>query len=67
MTELKDIDVESRVAAGNRVNGALAALMRRRNVRTAARWPYTMQFRYRRIYGMAVIWQRNWVGITEVE
>ena len=32
-----EMDVERRIAAGNRVNGALAALMRRRNVSTAAR------------------------------
>ena len=32
-----EMDVEWRIAAGNRVNGALAALMRRRNVSTAAR------------------------------
>ena len=31
-----EMDVERRIAAGNKVNGALAALMRRRNVRTAA-------------------------------
>ena len=31
-----EMDVERRIAAGNRVNGALAALMRRRNVSTAA-------------------------------
>ena len=30
------MDVERRIAAGNKVNGALAALMRRRNVSTAA-------------------------------
>ena len=37
------MDVEKRVAAGNKVNGALVALMRRRNVSTAARLlPYTM-------------------------
>ena len=30
------MDMERRVAAGNKVNGALAALMRRRNVSTAA-------------------------------
>ena len=29
--------MERRIAAGNKVNGALAALMRRRNVSTAAR------------------------------
>ena len=32
-----EMDVERRIAAGNGVNGVLAALMRRRNVRTAAR------------------------------
>ena len=32
-----EMDVERRIAAGNKVNGALAALMRRRNVITAAR------------------------------
>ena len=32
-----EMDVERRFAAGNRVNGALAALMRRQNVSTAAR------------------------------
>ena len=32
-----EMEVERRIAAGNRVNGALAALMRRRNVSTAAR------------------------------
>ena len=31
------MDVERRIAAGNKVNGALAALMRRRNVSTDAR------------------------------
>ena len=31
------MDVERRIAAGNKVNGALAALMRRRYVNTAAR------------------------------
>ena len=31
------MDVERRIAAGNKVNGALAALMRRRNVSTASR------------------------------
>ena len=31
------MDVERRIAAGNKVNGALAALMRRRNISTAAR------------------------------
>ena len=31
-----EMDVERRIAAGNKVNGALAALMRRRNVSTAA-------------------------------
>ena len=37
MTELNDIDVERRSAAGNRVNRALATLMRRRNVSTTVR------------------------------
>ena len=32
-----ELDVERRTAAGNRFNGALAALMKRRNVTTAAR------------------------------
>ena len=32
-----EMDVERRIAAGNRVNGPLAALMRRRNLSTAAR------------------------------
>ena len=32
-----EMDVERRIAAGNRVNGDLAALMRGRNVSTAAR------------------------------
>ena len=32
-----EMDEERRIAAGKRVNGALAALMRRRNVSTAAR------------------------------
>ena len=32
-----EMHVERRIAAGNKVNGALAALMRRRNVSTAAR------------------------------
>ena len=32
-----EMDVEMRIAAGNKVNGALAALMIRRNVSTAAR------------------------------
>ena len=32
-----EMDVEKRIAANNRVNGVLAALMRRRNVSTAAR------------------------------
>ena len=32
-----EMDVERCIAAGNKVNGALAALMRRRNVCTAAR------------------------------
>ena len=32
-----EMDVERRIAAGNKVNGALAALMRRRNVSRAAR------------------------------
>ena len=31
------MDVERRIAAGNRVNGTLAALMRQRNVSTGAR------------------------------
>ena len=31
-----EMDVERHIAVGNRVNGALAALMRRRNVSTAA-------------------------------
>ena len=31
------MDVERRIAAGIRVNGALAALIRRRNISTAAR------------------------------
>ena len=31
------MDVEKRIAASNRVNGALAALMRRRNVSTVVR------------------------------
>ena len=31
-----EMDAVRRIAAGNRVNGALAALMRRRNVTTAA-------------------------------
>ena len=31
-----EVDVKRRIAAGNRVNGALAALMRRRNVSTVA-------------------------------
>ena len=35
---LYEIDAERHIAAGNRVNGALAALMRRRNVSTAARF-----------------------------
>ena len=32
-----EMDAEWRIAAGNRVNGALAALLRRRNVSTPAR------------------------------
>ena len=32
-----EMDEERRIAAGNRVNGALAALMRRQNVSTAVR------------------------------
>ena len=32
-----EMDVERRIAADNKVSGALAALMRRRNVSTAAR------------------------------
>ena len=32
-----EMDVESRIAAGNKVNGTLAALMRRQNVSIAAR------------------------------
>ena len=32
-----EMDVERRIAVGNRVNEALAALMRRRNVSKAAR------------------------------
>ena len=32
-----EMDVERRIAADNRVNGALAVLMRRRNISTAAR------------------------------
>ena len=32
-----EMDVERRIVAGNRVNGALPALMRRRKVSTAAR------------------------------
>ena len=31
-----EMDVERRITAGNRVNGTLIALMRRRNVSTAA-------------------------------
>ena len=34
---LLEMDVERRIAAGNTVNGALAALMRRRNVSIDAR------------------------------
>ena len=33
-----EMDVEKRIAAGIRVKGALAALMRRRNVSTVAGW-----------------------------
>ena len=33
----EEMDVERRIAAGNKFNGVLAALMRRRNVSTAAR------------------------------
>ena len=33
------MDAERRIAAGNKVNGALAALMRRRNVSTVVRLP----------------------------
>ena len=32
-----EMDVERRIAAGNRVNGALAAFMRRRNISTVGR------------------------------
>ena len=35
--ERYEMDVERRIAAGNRTNRALAALMRRRNVSTAVR------------------------------
>ena len=34
--ERYEMNVERRIATGNRVNGAIAALMRRRNVSTAA-------------------------------
>ena len=47
-----EMDAERRVAAGNKVNAALAALMRRRNVSTAARLA-TMQCWYRRCYKAA--------------
>ena len=58
--ERYEMDVERRIAAGNKVNGALAALMRRRNVSTAARLAVHS-------FGTdCVIRQRN-VRITEEE
>ena len=48
-----EMDVERLIAAGNKVNGALAALMRRRNVSTAARLAVPMQCWYRRCYTAA--------------
>ena len=60
------MDVERPIAAGNKVNGALAALIRRRNLNKTTKqlhiWPYTMQCWYRRCYTAA----RN-VDITEEE
>ena len=36
--ERYEMNVERRTVAGNSVNGAIAAMMRRRNVSTAAHW-----------------------------
>ena len=48
-----DMDAERRIAAGNKINGALAALMRRRNVSTAARLAVHIQCWYQRCYTAA--------------
>ena len=58
------MDVEKRIVAGNRVNGTLAALIRRRNVSTAAclvvrhavlvpkfLWQKKPKFLWRKFYG----------------
>ena len=59
--EMEDeMDVERHIAAGNKVDGALAALMRRRNVSTAAR----LAVHNASVGTDAIIWQGN-VGITE--
>ena len=57
-----DMGVERRIAAGNRVNGALAASIRRPNVSTAARLAVHNAVLTRYV----VIRQRN-VGVTEEE
>ena len=51
-----EINAKKRIAAGNKVNRALDALMRRRNVSTAAQCS---------VGNKTVIRQRNIVGITE--
>ena len=57
--ERYEMDVERRIAAGNTVNGALTALMRRQNVSTFGRTQCS-------VGTDVVIRQRN-VGITEEE
>ena len=57
-----EMDAERCIVAGNRINGALAALIRRRNINTAAQ----AVVKYITVGTDGVIRERH-VGITEEE